>query len=96
MEYAGGVGAAIVEGSKSGSVLKLSSLDVAVFVVLEVSSAKVLAEEKAGEVFVGSIGAGIVVGGAMAPVATSFAAFIKFSFADVQGSSGLANDSELV
>lgn len=96
LEYAGGVGAAMVDGSKSSEVLKLSSVDVADSVGPVALSADVLVGRKFCDEPVVSSDASIVAGGAIAAVVVSFTVFNKFSLAVAQGSSGLLNDGRLV
>jgi hypothetical protein len=91
-EYAGGVGAIMVDGSRNGRVPKLSSVVGASFVALEVPSDDVPGGESSGEASVAFSGATGVAGGGIADVVASLTAFMRFSLAAVQGKSGLTKE----
>lgn len=93
LEYVGGVGAVMVDGSRNGRVPKLSSVVGAAFVAFEASAADAPKGEKSDEESVAFSGARGVVGGSMAAVVVSLTAFVRFSLAAAQGRSALANEA---
>ena len=91
-EYAGGVGAVIVDGSRNGRVPKLISVVGSSFVALEVSADEGTGSEISGEASVALSGATGVAGGGMTDVLASLTAFMIFSLAAAQGKSGLTKE----
>lgn len=91
-EYAGGVGAVIDDGSRSGRVLKLSSVVDASFVALEVSADDGTGGGVPGEASVALSGATGVAGGGISDVVASLTAFMRFSLAIAQDKSGLTKE----
>lgn len=93
LEYAVGVGASMLDGSRSAEVLKLSCDDGAVPVVVVAPLLALLAGTNARELSVEPFGGSAVVVAVKAAVVASLTALIKFSLAAVHGNSGFVKDS---